>query len=126
MNYVQKVSNCINTPSSQTFKSYVPNWLLYMTGFECPSFYNTVSSWTMRHWMLEWQTHNSLEGSGHGLNIGTTPAFGQRDCEKPLNPSVRIASVQAEIQTEHLSNLSPQHYHYAIYLNFQSNNSRNR
>jgi hypothetical protein len=63
-----------------------------------------------------------LEGSGHGLNIGTTPAFGQRDCEKPVNPSVRIANVQTEIQTEHLSNLSPQHYHYAIYLNFQSNN----
>jgi hypothetical protein len=55
MNTAQNDSNCINIPLSQTFKSYVPNWLLLLV------FYNTVCSWTMYEALNGRMTHNLLE-----------------------------------------------------------------
>jgi hypothetical protein len=48
----------------------------------------------------EWQIGKHVEGSGCGLFQGTIPAFVWRNWGKPLEISIRIVHVLAEIQTK--------------------------
>jgi hypothetical protein len=69
------------------------------------SLFNCALSVTQNEGMIsECWIGKDIEGSGHGLIYGTSPAFAWRDWEKKQKSSVRIAGLWAKIWNRDLLN----------------------
>jgi hypothetical protein len=71
-------------------------------------FMTLFRSETILCWMVGWRIGKDLEGSPV-TNPRTITAFAWRDWWKPLEISVKMAAVRAEIQSEHLPHASLDH-----------------